>query len=290
MIRHWCEAIGDRNPVYTDSEFASASTHGGIVAPPTMLQAWTMRGLRAPDPKESEARARAMQVFEILDAAGFTSVVATNCTQEYARYLRPGDHLSVSSSIESVSGQKSTALGIGHFVTQRMVYTDQDGAEVATMRFRLLKFRPPQPARPLSPGASPAAPRPRPSMTRDTKFFWEGLARGQLLIQRCTCGRLRHPPGPMCPSCHSLEWDTVEASGRGTVYSYVVAHHPPVPPFEYPNIIVLVALEEGTRLVSNLVGIDPAEVRIGLSVRADFREVEAGLTLPLFVLDEVERA
>jgi uncharacterized OB-fold protein len=80
----------------------------------------------------------------------------------------------------------------------------------------------------------------------------------------------------MCPACHSLEWDPVEASGRGTVYSFVVAHHPPIPPFEYPNVIALVELAEGTRIVSNLRDIEPGEVEVGMPVRADFVELEEG--------------
>jgi uncharacterized OB-fold protein/acyl dehydratase len=247
MIHHWCDAIEDRNPVYTDPEFASRSAHGGIVAPPTMLQAWTMPGYR---PAKARVSGAPMGLLQLLDEAGFTSVVATNCTQEYRRYLRPGDHLSVTHSIESVSEEKQTALGTGHFVTQLMTYRDQHGEEVATMRFRLLKFRP-RARKAAAPDAS-KRPRPRPAITHDNRFFWQGVDAGRLLIQRCTCGALRHPPGPMCPTCHSLEWDAVEASGRGTVYSYVVAHHPAIPPFEYPNLIVLVALEEGTRIVSNV--------------------------------------
>jgi hypothetical protein len=118
--------------------------------------------------------------------------------------------------------------------------------------------------------------RPRPAITHDNDFFWKGVQAGKLLIQRCSCGRLRHPPGPMCPACHSLEWDTLEASGRGSVYSFVVAHHPPIPPFEYPNLIVLVELVEGTRIVSNLRGVDPAEVAVGMPVQAEFVELEEG--------------
>ena len=131
------------------------------------------------------------------------------------------------------------------------------------------------------PGASESAEvqrrlRPRPAITRDNEFFWRGVQDGKLLIQRCSCGRLRHPPGPMCPVCHSLEWDPVEASGRGTVYSFVVAHHPPIPPFEYPNVIALVELAEGTRIVSNLRDVEPGEVEVGMPVRADFVELEEG--------------
>ena len=88
MIRHWCDAMGDANPVYTDPEYAAKSIHGGIVAPPAMLNAWTMPGLpgrRGNDPSMSPMRA--------LDAAGFTSVIATNSEHEYLRYLRLGDHV-----------------------------------------------------------------------------------------------------------------------------------------------------------------------------------------------------
>jgi acyl dehydratase len=150
MIRHWCDALDDCNPVYTDRDFARRSIHGGIVAPPTMLQAWTMRGLRPPA-RPPAAPGPQARLFELLDAAGFTSVVATDCSQEYRRYLRPGDELSVTMQIESVSPEKQTALGPGHFVTQRLVYRDQAGEEVAVMRFRMLKFRPRAQAEPSQP-------------------------------------------------------------------------------------------------------------------------------------------
>lgn len=140
MIHHWCDAIGDENPVYTQPEFANASHFGGIVAPPTMLQAWTMPGLRGRKPSAAGSEPGPMQ---LLDEAGFTSVVATDCEQEYLRYLRPGDELSVTSEIESISDEKQTGLGVGHFVTQRMTFRDQHGEIVAEMLFRLLKFRPP---------------------------------------------------------------------------------------------------------------------------------------------------
>lgn len=127
------------------------------------------------------------------------------------------------------------------------------------------------------------APFPRPGITHDNRFFWEGVAQGRLLIQRCaSCGRLQHPPAPMCPGCHGLEMDAVESSGRGTIHSFVVAHHPPIPPFEYPNVIVLVELEEGTRLVSRLVGVAPDDVRIGMPVRVEFERVDDELALHRF--------
>jgi 3-oxo-4,17-pregnadiene-20-carboxyl-CoA hydratase alpha subunit len=275
MIRHWCEAIGDELPIYTDAEAARASVHGEIVAPPVMLQAWTMRGIKGRPPSGGTAQDELMR---LLESAGFTSVVATNCEQEYVRYLHLGDRLSVTSTIESVSDEKTTGLGAGHFVTTRQTYTDADGAVVATMLFRILRFRP---AAVAPPTARP--PRPRPAVTHDNAFWFEGAKQGRLLIQRCTaCGQLRHPPGPMCPACRSSEWDTVEASGRGTVYSFVVNHYPQVPAFDYPLVVALVELEEGTRLVADLVGVAPSEVRVGIAVQAEFVEFDRDLTLPVF--------
>lgn len=116
---------------------------------------------------------------------------------------------------------------------------------------------------------------PKPGITHDNRFFWEGLAQHRLLIQRCaSCGRLQHPPAPMCPGCHGFEMDAIEASGRGTVHSFVVAHHPPIPPFAYPNVIALVELEEGTRLVSRLVGVEPEDVAIGMRVAVEFERID----------------
>jgi uncharacterized OB-fold protein/acyl dehydratase len=291
MIRHWCDAVGDGNPVYTDPEFARGTHFGGIVAPPTMLQAWTMPGLAppsAPDGRPHPLRA----LIDLLDAAGYTSVVATNCRQEYRRALVPGDRIQVTTCIASVSDEKNTALGPGRFVDEVMSYRDEQGEEVARMLFRMLKFKPPPDAAALQASGAEQAPvvatppvarRPRPGVSLDTAFFWEGVAQRELRIQRCSgCGRLRHPPGPMCPHCHSLEWDALRASGRGHVFSYVVAHHPQIPPFGYPHLVVLVELEEGTRLVSNLIGVAPHEVRIGMPVEVEFSEVEAGYVLPLF--------
>ena len=115
----------------------------------------------------------------------------------------------------------------------------------------------------------------------DNRFFWEGVQEGRLRIQRCaSCATLRHPPGPMCPRCHSLEWDTVESRGRGTVYSWVLSHHPTEPDAE-PRIVVLVDLEEGVRLVANLQGLPWADVTNGMAVEAFFADV-GGVLLPQF--------
>lgn len=122
-----------------------------------------------------------------------------------------------------------------------------------------------------------------PSMTEDTRFFWDGAKEHRLLIQRCaSCQKLRHPPRPMCPWCRSTEWDTVEACGRGTVFSFVLPQHPAMPFMEYPYIVALVELEEGTRLVTNLVGTTPEAVAIGMPVWLVFETFDGDLVLPQF--------
>ena len=317
MIRHFVEAVGDENPVYVDAGAARSAGLPGVVAPPAMLQAWVMRGLKATQELErarAGGRGRAGvgtapasaqdEVLARLDAEGFTSVVATNCEQEYFRPLVLGDHLSATSRVESVSDEKKTALGPGRFVTTLTEMFDQAGELVAVMRFRLLKFRPAAPSATTAAtsagataGAATAAGaparasredlgagmRPGPVLTRDNAFFFEGARLGKLLVQRCSsCGTLRHPPAPSCAACRSLEWEAVESCGRGVVYSFAVVHHPQVAGFEYPLVVALVELEEGTRLVADLEGAAPADVRIGMAVEVGFAPLSPEIALPVF--------
>ena len=121
----------------------------------------------------------------------------------------------------------------------------------------------------------------QPVTDEDSRFFWDGVQEGRLLVQRCSgCSALRHPPGPMCPECLSLEWEAVEASGRGTVYAWVLSHHPTEPDGD-PRVVVLVDLEEGVRLVSNLRDLPWTEVRNDIPVEIFFDEVD-GVRLPQF--------
>jgi len=143
MIRHWCEAMGDANPLYTDPDLAGASRFNGIVAPPTMLQAWTMKGWTGNAAPGSDVEGIEDWVDVMFDA-GFISPVAVNCEQEYFRYLRPGDTIHHTDNIESISTEKKTALGAGHFITRLLTYRDQNDQVVATMRFRILMYRPPE--------------------------------------------------------------------------------------------------------------------------------------------------
>lgn len=280
MIRHWCEAMGDTNPAYAGAE---------AVAPPTMLQAWTMGGLSGYGGRSAAYE----ELLGLLDDAGYTAVVATDCEQEYRRPLRPGDRVTFDAMIESVSERKTTKLGTGYFVTTRMEVS-AGGEPAGTHRFRILKYVPvvrrggqasavAGAATAADPAASRSGRRPRPVVNRDNAGFWEGVSRHLLLIQRCeACGTPRFPWLPGCNSCGCLAWDTVESAGEGTLYSYVVMHHPPFPAFDPPYAVGLVELTEGVRMISNVVGVPHDRVRIGMPVRLEFAQVDEGLELPVF--------
>jgi uncharacterized OB-fold protein len=139
------------------------------------------------------------------------------------------------------------------------------------MDFRILKFRPSQEPPTHANPTSTTSPM-LPLVTPDTAFFWEGTAAGELRIQRCAkCGVLRHPPGPMCPACgEASDGGYTLAAGTGEVFSYVVHHHPPVPGKRLPMVVALVQLPEGVRILGEMPGVRPDQVRIGLPVRVTF--------------------
>jgi uncharacterized OB-fold protein/acyl dehydratase len=276
----------DRNPVYWDAEAAKNSVHGGIVAPPTMLGAWTMQGwemrLGYDEPKNEEHR-----LHKILTEAGYTGVLGTDTELGFTRYLRPGDEVTVNTAIADISEEKATGAGVGYFITTRTTFTDQNGAEVGFESFRVLKFIPAQPRPAASESAEAAQPqkpgRIKPPMGHDNAWWWEEVAKGKIPIQRCKpCGKLRHPPRPMCGACGSLEWDHVAASGKGTLHTFTVIHYPQFPGYEFPIIAALVDLEEGTRLMSSLSGVDPKAVKIGMKLQGEIQRDEDGFALPVF--------
>ncbi|HEY3646441.1 MAG TPA: OB-fold domain-containing protein [Streptosporangiaceae bacterium] len=255
MIRNWTEII---DPNGRDDRGT---------APPAMIQVWTMPGLHGVRTNDDPLG----QMSKVLDEAGFTSVVATNCDQAYHRYLETGERLSVQARLLDVTGPKRTALGEGWFVTTRSTWFSAD-EPVATMDFRILKYRPPPVPTSATP-PTPAAETPMlPLVTPDTAFFWDGTAVGELRIQRCAaCGALRHPPGPMCPACgEASDGGYTVAIGTGEVFSYVVHHHPPVPGKRLPMVVALVQLPEGVRILGEMRGVRPDQVRIGLPVRVTF--------------------
>lgn len=123
-----------------------------------------------------------------------------------------------------------------------------------------------------------------PQVTAQTEAFWTGGAQGELRILRCgACGYWIHPPAPVCPQCWSRDVAAQPASGRATVHSFTVNHQVWNPTWEHPYVIAVVELEEqaGLRLTTNIVGVEPDAVRIGMAVGVKF-EQDDDVWLPLF--------
>ena len=287
MVDHWLDAMGDKNPIYVDEDAAKAAGHPGIVAPPAMIQVWTMMGLggvRAPDDPLTK-------ILELFDDAGYIGVVATNCEQTYHRYLRPGEEVSVAAELTDVVGPKRTTLGEGFFITQKISWQVGD-EDVAEMMWRIMKFKPAQ----ASAGAQvpddlDADMMMRPSSSRDTRFFWDGLNAHELRIQKRLDGSLQHPPVPAVWQDKEATIEYQVASGTGTVFSFVVHHAPKVPGRTLPFVIALVELEEGVRMLGELRNVDPAQVEIGMPVRAtyiDFPEGDSGPAWTLYAWEPGE--
>jgi uncharacterized protein len=281
MINNWVEAIGDANPIYVDEAAASAAGHPGIVAPPAMIQVWTMFGLAGDRPKDDPMG----PIMQLFDESGYIGVVATNCEQTYHRYLRPGEQVSITSEMGDVVGPKQTALGEGWFVNQHIVWRVGD-EDVAEMNWRILKFKPRDSEVPLPsvPADLDADLMMRPSLSRDTAFFWEGVKAHELRVQRGPDGSLQHPPLPALWQDKASPIDYVVASGKGTVFSFVVHHAPKVPGRTLPFVIALVELQEGVRMLGELRNVDHATVKIGMPVSATYIDFPAGDSGPEWTL------
>ena len=282
MIRHWCDAMEDANPNYVDPAYAATGPHAGLVAPPTMLNAWTMIGHipRVLDPNDPQGGANAK-----LDAAGYIGVVATNSEHVYKRYLRPGDLLTCVQRLVEVSAEKQTGLGIGHFITTETEYYDQAGEHVGSMFFRILKFRPGTgraAAGETSPTERPK--RPKPSINPDNAWFWDGCRNGELRVQTFSDGTSVYPPLVRNPKTGEMpttpQWKV--SSGKGTLYSYAVPHYPQVPAFDYPLLVGLVELDEGVRLVSNIVGCTREQLEVGMPLEVCWLKADNDVLLPQF--------
>jgi uncharacterized OB-fold protein len=130
---------------------------------------------------------------------------------------------------------------------------------------------------------TPPGSRPEPRATPETAHFWQGTAQGELRLQRCrTCDRPYFPPQPFCPRCTSDDVEVFLASGHGTLHSYVINHRA-APGFTAPYVIAVVELEEGPRLLTNLVeaGADPDALPLDLPVEVGF-EPAGDMSLPVF--------
>ena len=137
------------------------------------------------------------------------------------------------------------------------------------------------------PSQAPDAPPPRPAppMTELSQGFWDAVGRGELAVQRCTdCGLLRHYPQPICPDCFGAGHDWQTLSGRGEVYSYTVAHSAFHPAWRehVPYVIATIELEEGVRMVCDLLDADPEAIAIGQRVEARFAELPGQGRMPRF--------
>lgn len=286
MIDHWLDAIGDKNPIYVDEKAALAAGHPGLVAPPAMIQVWTMAGLggvRAPDDPLSK-------ILELFDSAGYIGVVATNCEQTYHRYLRPGEEVSVTAELTDVVGPKQTALGEGFFITQMITWRVGD-EDVAEMMWRMMKFKPREAEKPSADAPELGTPDDldpeymmRPAASRDTQFFWDGVNAHELRIQRRPDGTLQHPPVPAVWAEKEAATDYLVSSGKGTVFSFVVHHAPKVPGRQVPFVIALVELDEGVRMLGELRNVDSATVEIGMPVQVTFIDFPAGESGPEWTL------
>ena len=127
-----------------------------------------------------------------------------------------------------------------------------------------------------------------PQVTEENAHFWNGGADGELRFLRCSaCSEYVHPPAPVCGACLGRDLSPEAVSGRAEVLTYTVNHHPWIPGFDPPYVVAIVEMREqkGLRLTTNLVGIDPGDVQIGMAVRVVFEEREDGIFLPLFEPD-----
>lgn len=127
--------------------------------------------------------------------------------------------------------------------------------------------------------------KPLPRIDEESKGFWEACQRHELYVQRCrACGSIRYYPRALCPACLGDDTEWVRCSGRGAVYTYTVTYQNQAPGFReaLPYVLAYVELEEGVRLLTNIVGCEPDDVRIGMPVEVVFEDVTAEATLPKF--------
>ena len=286
MIRHWAEAIGDKNPAYTDPEWAANSSRGNTISPPAMMYSWNQQGYKTTTGRDPDGLSRLVQVF---DDHGYFGSLGVNVKQEYFKEVSPGDHIVMEMIIDSVSEQKSTARGIGYFLETLGTFKDSNGDVVGTQRFRVLKFIPAADAAEsqssddsgdtaLELPTRIASPR-----GHDNSWWWEACDEGKVLIQRCkSCNTLRHPPRPFCGECQSNEWDSIESTLDGEIYSFVEMHHPKIPGYQYPLLVAVIDLAEGTRIVANVVGCEPEDVHIGMKLKGKVEKVDEKTSLPQF--------
>jgi uncharacterized OB-fold protein len=122
-----------------------------------------------------------------------------------------------------------------------------------------------------------------PQVTRELKPFFDAARNHQLAVQKCdNCGTLRFPAAPLCLACDSPKSSWVTVSGRGKVFSFTVMHRAYHPAFKAPYTLAVIELDEGVRITSNVVGIEPSKVKCGMPVEVMFDKLSEEVTLPRF--------
>ncbi len=186
QIWQWCCAMGDRNPLYLDEEYRSRAGFGRVVAPPAMMQMWTMRDVNAQYAPGTAADA-GPRVFDALAAHGFRGIVAVSYDISFHRLLLEGDRAQHFSTIATISPLKQTALGEGFFVTDKVEFMDQDDTLFAQALITYFVYRPKTPdgtatlARQESSAPSTPAESPRQWLTDFSDILYDSLHEGQAL-------------------------------------------------------------------------------------------------------------
>ena len=124
-----------------------------------------------------------------------------------------------------------------------------------------------------------------PTINETNRPFWDGCKQGKLLAQRCTqCSRLRFPAAVTCPNCLAAEAKWEALSGRGKVFSFIVFHRAYHPAWEgkVPYVVAMIELDEGPIMMSNVVGVDPALVKVGVPVTVAYEPLDENLSMPVF--------
>lgn len=281
MIRHWAEAMGDNNPAYQDEAWAANSKRGHVIAPPAMMYSWGQEGFQAAIKRTPDAQSNLVSLF---DEHGFTGTLGTNVKQEYFAEIGLGDTVHLEMVIDNISERKDTSRGVGYFFETLATFTNDAGEKIGNQRFRVLKFIPQeQPSAAASEEKLDVPTRIASPRGADNKWWWDACDEGKVLIQRCkSCQTLRHPPRPMCGECQSEEWDSIESTLEGTVLSFTELNHPRIPGYQYPLICAVIKLGEGTNLVANIVGIEPADVHIDMKVQGKVEQIDEKTMLPQF--------
>ncbi len=136
---------------------------------------------------------------------------------------------------------------------------------------------------PPKPAAMP--PRPLPVADEDTKPFWEYAKKHELRVQKCKlCGKLHYPPSAICPHCMHMESEWVKLSGKAQVYSFIIVRRQYHPAFakDLPYTVAIIETDEGIRLLSNVVGCKPEDVKVGMKVEVTFDDISPEFALPKF--------